>query len=82
MKERDFELSELYFLQSELKISIERLIERGFFSKDCMDYDWVHYKLLVRHYKKIQALILDTLDTFDEMYCDIYGTEDVPDDDC
>lgn len=79
MKERDFELSELYFLQSELKISIERFIERGFFDKDCMDYDWVHYKLLVRHYKKIQALILDTLD---EMYCDIYGTDDVPDDDC
>lgn len=81
MKEHDFELSELYFLRSELKISIERLIERGFFNKDCLDYDLVRYKTLVRYFKKIQTLILAMEDELD---CMIYGTYDCDssDDDC
>lgn len=81
MKEHDFDLSELYFLRSELKISIERLIERGFFNKDCLDYDWVRYKTLVRYFKKIQTLILAMEDELD---CMIYGTYDCvsSDDDC
>lgn len=81
MKEHDFELSELYFLRSEIKMSIERLIERGFFNKDCLDYEWVRYKTLVRYFKKLQMLILDIEDEID---CKIHGSYDgdTSDDDC
>lgn len=66
-KKRDLCLSDLYFLRTELELSIEHIIERKFFEVDSLDYDWVRYKNLVRLYKKINSLILDIEDERDNL---------------